>query len=66
MVEKVAQHTHCHICGKTIPITEMLCSEECKQRYQGMQKKRKMLSYIMYALIAFVIIMILVSGGTNF
>lgn len=59
MVEKVAQHTHCHICGKTIPISETLCSDECKQRYQSMIKKRKMLMYIMYALIFVIVIMFL-------
>jgi len=59
MVEKVAQHTHCQICGKAIPITETLCSEECKQRYQTMVKKRKMLVYIMYGLIAFILVLFL-------
>jgi len=59
MVEKVAQHTHCQICGKAIPISETLCSEECKQRYQTMVKKRKMLVYVMYALIAFILVLFL-------
>jgi len=59
MVEKVAQHTHCQICGKAIPITETLCSEKCKQRYQTMVKKRKMLVYIMYGLIAFILVLFL-------
>mgnify|MGYP002750209242 CR=1 FL=1 len=59
MVEKVAQHTHCHICGKAIPFNETLCSEECKQKYQAMVKKRKTIVYIMYALIAFILILFL-------
>jgi len=59
MVEKVAQHTHCQICGKAIPITETLCSDECKQKYQTMVKKRKMLVYVMYALIAFILVLFL-------
>jgi predicted nucleic acid-binding Zn ribbon protein len=61
MVEKVTQHTHCQICGKAIPIKEMLCSEECKQKYQNMVKKRKMIVYIMYALIVFILILFLLS-----
>ena len=65
MAEKVAQHTHCQICGKTIPISETLCSDECKQRYQSMVKKRKMLMYIMYALIFVILIMFLLPGLTN-
>ncbi len=63
MVEKVAQHTHCQICGKAIPITETLCSEECKQRYQTMVKKRKMLVYIMYGLIAFILVLFLFNSA---
>jgi len=64
MAEKVAQHTHCQICGKAIPISETLCSEECKEKYQGMIKKRKILMYIMYALI-FVILITFVLSGTQ-
>ena len=62
MVEKVGQHKHCQICGKTIPIDENLCSEECKQKFQTMVKKRKILVYVMYALIFFILTMYLVSS----
>ena len=62
MAEKVGQHTHCQICGKTIPMSETLCSDECKQKYQGMIKKRKILMYIMYALIFVILIMFILSG----
>jgi len=62
MVEKVSQHTHCQICGKAIPVDETLCSEECKQKYQAMIKKRKWLVYIMYGLIFFILALFLVSS----
>jgi predicted nucleic acid-binding Zn ribbon protein len=62
MVERVAQHTHCQICGKTIPVSETLCSDECKQKYQAMIKKRKILIYIMYALIFVIIGMVLIGN----
>ena len=61
MAEKVAQHTHCQICGKTIPVSETLCSDECKQKYQSMIKKRKMLMYIMYALIFVILGMFMIA-----
>jgi predicted nucleic acid-binding Zn ribbon protein len=53
MVEKIPQHIHCQICGKAIPAsdTETMCSDECKQRYKGLTKRRKLWVYIMYALI---------------
>ncbi|MEA3457582.1 MAG: DUF2116 family Zn-ribbon domain-containing protein [Candidatus Thermoplasmatota archaeon] len=62
MVEKVAQHTHCKICGKAIPLTETLCSEECREKYQAMVKKRKMLVYVMYALVFFILALFLVTS----
>ncbi|UCH72464.1 MAG: DUF2116 family Zn-ribbon domain-containing protein [Thermoplasmatales archaeon] len=62
MAEKVAQHAHCHICGKVVPITETLCSEECKQKYQAIAKKRKMLVYLMYALMIFILAMFALSS----
>ena len=65
MTERVAQHTHCQICGKAIPITETLCSEECKQRYNAMVKKRKLLVYVMYALIIVILAMFLLSGWST-
>ena len=66
MAETVGQHTHCQICRKAIPVNETLCSEECKQKYRAMVKKRKMLVYIMYGLIFFILALFLVqsmSGG---
>lgn len=62
MVEKVAQHTHCKICGKAIPLTETFCSEECKEKYQTMVKKRKMLVYVMYALVFFILALFLMTS----
>jgi predicted nucleic acid-binding Zn ribbon protein len=62
MAEKVGQHTHCQICGKAIPLSETFCSEECKQKYQAMVKKRKTLVYIMYALIFIILVMFLINS----
>ncbi len=58
MAENVPQHSHCQICGKAIPLTETLCSEECKQRFTQMLKRRKFLMYLMYVLIFIIIIFI--------
>ncbi len=60
MTEKVPQHSHCHICGKAIPITETLCSEECKEKYQKIIKKRRLMIYFMYAMLAALVIVFFV------
>jgi predicted nucleic acid-binding Zn ribbon protein len=63
MVDKIPQHLHCQICGKAIAGTdETVCSEECKKRYQGLMKKRKMYVYIMYALIILILGLIVISN----
>ncbi len=61
MAGKIPQHSHCQMCGKAVPVDETLCSEECKENYQTMVKKRKRLVYIMYALIFFILALFLVN-----
>jgi len=50
------------MCGKAVPVEETLCSDECKQKYQGILKKRKRYVYIMYAAIAVMIIVLVWSS----
>ena len=50
MAERIPQHTHCTMCGKAVPVSETLCSDECKQKYEDMIKKRKRNIYFIYLL----------------
>jgi predicted nucleic acid-binding Zn ribbon protein len=50
------------MCGKSIPFGETLCSEECKQKYQTLLKRRKIIVYIMYGMIAALIVIVVVVG----
>jgi predicted nucleic acid-binding Zn ribbon protein len=60
MGENVPQHTHCHVCMKAIPFGETLCSEECRQKYRSMLKRRKLMLYFMYGmLVALLVVVIL-------
>jgi len=65
MSEKIPPHKHCHVCGKSIPLTETICSEDCKQKLVLFQKRKKMNYYLIYAFIAIMIALILVSGFIN-
>lgn len=62
MTEKILQHKHCRICGKAIPVDETFCSDECREKWNAMVKKRKMMMYIMYGMIFIFIFLILFSG----
>lgn len=65
MAEKVGQHTHCNMCGKAIPVNETLCSDECKQKFNTMVKKRRMLVYIMYFFIFVILALFLITTMTG-
>jgi len=60
MADSIPQHTHCMICGKAIPFDQKTCSDDCKVKYENYMKKRKMISYALYALIIITAIVILV------
>ncbi|MCD6468321.1 MAG: DUF2116 family Zn-ribbon domain-containing protein [Thermoplasmata archaeon] len=60
MDETVPQHKHCPVCGKAIPLEEAFCSEECKQKYQQMLKRRRQLLFLMYIMLFIAAILIFV------
>ena len=63
MSEPVAPHAHCQVCGKSIPVSERVCSPDCQQRYQQMVKRRKMTIGVMWALIVIMLLVYLFIGG---
>jgi predicted nucleic acid-binding Zn ribbon protein len=55
MVNTIPPHNHCIICMKSIPISETLCSDECKQKYKSMLKKKRLtLLFLWLMIIAFI------------
>ena len=63
MADRIPPHNHCHVCMKAIPVKENYCSEECRQKFLKMQKKRKLIVYFMYGLLAAVIVAIVLFGN---
>jgi len=62
MAETVPQHAHCLMCGKSIPYGETICSEDCKQRYQTVLRRRKLMVYLMYGVLAALLIIFVFYG----
>jgi predicted nucleic acid-binding Zn ribbon protein len=56
---EIPQHNHCHVCMKAIPLGETLCSEDCKQKYRSMLKRRKLMLYFMYGMLAALVIVVI-------
>jgi len=63
MAQTVPQHAHCNICGKSIPFGEVQCSEECKQKFQTLLRRRKLFLYLTYGLIAAMIVYVVLLYG---
>ena len=59
---KLLQHKHCNVCGKAVPVSKDLCSEECEKQWEELVRKRKMMQYLFYGASIFLIMMILLSG----
>lgn len=59
MVEKIPQHNHCHMCMKAIPVGEKLCSDECRQKYGNLTKKRRLVWLFLWAIIVGSIIVLM-------
>jgi predicted nucleic acid-binding Zn ribbon protein len=59
MPEKVPAHNHCYVCMKSIPVNEKLCSDECKQKYHAMLKKKRLSMYFMYGILAAMVVVVI-------
>lgn len=64
MVEKIPPHNHCHMCMKAIPVEEKLCSEECRQRFNTLSKKRRYIWLFLWAIIIGSIIVLMLVQTT--
>ena len=63
MTGTIPLHSHCAMCAKPIPHGETLCSEDCRQKYQSLLKRRKIMLYLMYAMLAALLVFLVVSGN---
>ena len=59
MAEKISPHNHCHMCMKAIPVGEKLCSEECRQKYTTLIKRRRIIWLFLWAIIVGSIIVLM-------
>ncbi|MBN2155002.1 MAG: DUF2116 family Zn-ribbon domain-containing protein [Candidatus Lokiarchaeota archaeon] len=58
--KRIDEHKHCPVCGISIPLDKEFCSIECRDKYQGYDKKKKRGNIIQIVLIAAVMVIFLV------
>lgn len=51
--DRIVSHHHCPVCTKAIPMEREFCSKKCEDSYNNVLRKRKMMIYLLYAMIAF-------------
>ena len=61
MPPDVPDHRHCQMCGKPIPIGEVFCSKDCKERFMAFMRKRKILIMVTYLILIILFIVIVLS-----
>lgn len=63
MAEKISQHKHCQVCAKSIPVSENICSEECKEKYNAIMKRNRLMRLFMYGMLAALVVVLVVYNG---
>ncbi len=65
---KWGPHSHCIICGRAVAEDKQTCSQECMDKYKGVEKKKHKQNYtqiifIVVMMVAVMIIPMLMGGG---
>ena len=52
------EHSHCNICGRTVPVGDELCNDKaCLEKHQEAQAMKKRSVYLMIALIVAAVVL---------
>ena len=59
-MEKIVQHKHCINCGRATPPEKQYCSDKCEEEFVNLQNRKKMVLYANYAMILFLVVVLIV------
>ncbi len=54
-------HRHCKVCGKVCPPGEETCSKACRARREAALQSRRNLTYLIYGIMAFLVIVLVLA-----
>lgn len=52
LMAQLPQHGHCTICGRVVRVGEKVCSKECQEKVDDVQRQKKRTALIFILLIA--------------
>ncbi|MCP8310224.1 MAG: DUF2116 family Zn-ribbon domain-containing protein [Candidatus Methylarchaceae archaeon HK01B] len=56
---RIPPHTHCRVCGRSIPLNKEHCSNECREKELDIQKRNKRMNRIfMVSLVIVIVLMV--------
>jgi predicted nucleic acid-binding Zn ribbon protein len=58
---KIQPHTHCRVCGKSIPLNREVCSTQCAEQQQTTQKRAKRMNQIFMIFMIIIIVFFILS-----
>jgi predicted nucleic acid-binding Zn ribbon protein len=56
-------HRHCKVCGKVCTPGEETCSKACRTKREQTLQTRKMYTYLMYGVVALLLILLVATHG---
>lgn len=59
---KITPHTHCKVCGKSVPLKKEFCSVECRIKEEKTQRRTKRMSRFFMLAMVLVLVMLMVSN----
>ncbi|MBI2854489.1 MAG: DUF2116 family Zn-ribbon domain-containing protein [Chloroflexi bacterium] len=66
MADKVSDHKHCPVCGKSMNAENRFCSEECEKGLAGQRKRQQRTMWIfMGILVLFMLLIYILPGQTG-
>jgi predicted nucleic acid-binding Zn ribbon protein len=57
-VDGIDDHRHCRVCNKPCAVDREVCSRSCRETLETRQATRQRYTYLMYALIAFLVVLL--------
>ncbi len=57
-MDEIPPHKHCPVCGISIPPDQEFCSRKCEEKWKAMVKQKKRSVYLMWAMVAILIVVL--------
>ena len=61
LMTDIPPHKHCPVCGISIPPDQQFCSKKCEEQWNAMMRQKKRSIYLMWIMVAVLVVIMLIS-----